>query len=103
MQKRTGTDPSLRRRKRRKEIESVISFMIIGFCILLRGEEVPLIVIEGILAFWDETRARQIPHMIITIKGKFKWEKNISWHCVPIADQTKTVIPTRRLISRMLH
>ena len=35
----------------KKDIESVISFMIIGFCISLRGEEVPLIVIEGMLAF----------------------------------------------------
>ena len=35
----------------RKDIESVISFIIIGFCISLRGEEVPFIVIESMLAF----------------------------------------------------
>ena len=87
----------------KKDIESVISFMIIGFCISLRGEEVPLIVIEGMLAFWDETRVHKIPHMMITLKGKFKGENNLRWHCVPLADQTQSRIPTRRWISRMLH
>ena len=77
--------------------------MIIGFCISLRGEEVPLIVTESMLAFWDETRAHRIPHMMITLKGKFKGENNLKWHCVPLADQTKSGILTRRWISRMLH
>jgi len=41
--------------------------------------------------------------MMITLKGKFKGENNLRWHCVPLADQTKSRIPTRRWISRILH
>ena len=59
--------------------------------------------VEGMLAFWGETRAHQIPHMMITLKGQFKGENNLRWHCVPLADQTKSGIPTQRWISRILH
>ena len=52
-----------------KETESVIFFMIIGFGIPLKGEEVPLIVIDGILTFWEETRKHQIPHIMSTLRG----------------------------------
>ena len=90
-------------KEEKKDIELVTSFMIIGFCISLRGEEVPLIVIEGMLAFWDGTRAHRIPHMVITLKGKFKGENNPRWYCDPLVDQTKSGIPTQRWISRMLH
>ena len=62
------------------------AFMIIGFCLSLRGEEVPLVVIEGILQFWDETREHDIPHMMITLRGKFKGENNLRWHCLPLAE-----------------
>ena len=48
-------------KEKKKEIESVVSFRIIGFCILLSVEEMPLIVIEGMLAFWEETRAHRMP------------------------------------------
>ena len=87
----------------KKDIESVMAFMIIGFCVSLRGEEVPLVVIEGMLTFWEETKDHEIPHMMITLKGKFKGENNLRWHCVPLADHTKSKIPTRRWISRLLQ
>ena len=77
--------------------------MIIGFSVLLRGGEVPIIAIEGMVAFWEETRAHQNPHIMIALEGKFKGENNLRRHCVPIADQTKSGIPTQRLISRMLY
>ena len=37
----------------KKEIESMMAFVVIGFCLSLRGEEVPLTVIEGLLMFWE--------------------------------------------------
>ena len=92
----------LKSEEEKKDIESVASFMIIGFCLSLRGEEVPLVVIEGILQFWDETQEHDIPHMMITLRGKFKGENNMRWHCLPLADVTKSGIPTRRWISRLM-
>ena len=91
-----------RSEEEKKDIESLASFIIIGFCLSLRGEEVPLVVIEGILQFWDETREHDIPHMMITLRGKFKGENNLRWHCLPLADLTKSRIPTRRWISRLM-
>ena len=79
-----------------------MAFAIIGFCISLREEEVLLVAIEGLLSFWKETRNHEVPHIMITLKGKFKGEDNLRWHCVPIADETKSGIPTRRWISRLL-
>ena len=86
----------------RKDIESVVAFVIIGFCISLRGEEVPLVALEGLLAFWKDTMEHSVPHIMITLKGKFKGESNLRWHCVPIADISKSGIPTRRWISRLV-
>ena len=87
----------------KKDIENSMAFIIIGFCVSLRGEEVPLVAIEGLLTFREETRAHDSPHMMVTLKGRFKGENNLRWHCVPIADITKSGIPTRRWISRLLN
>ena len=79
-----------------------MAFIIIGFCVSLRGEEVSLVAIEGLLTFWEETIAHDPPHIIITLKGLLKGENNLRWYCVPIADITKSEIPTMRWISRLL-
>ena len=86
----------------KRDIENLLAFVIIGFCLSLRGEEVPLTCIEGLLTYWEKTRQHRIPHMMITLKGKFKGEQNMRWHCVPLADRTKSKIPTRRWVSRLL-
>ena len=87
----------------KKELYSTIAFSTIAFCVSLRGEEVPLIVIEVLNMFWKETRNHRIPHMMMTLKGMFKGENNLRWHCVPLTDQTKSSIPTIRCISWILY
>ncbi|KAL7530332.1 hypothetical protein ACHAXR_005039, partial [Thalassiosira sp. AJA248-18] len=86
----------------RKMIEELCCFVIIGFCVSLRGEEVPLVSLEGLLKFWEETKNHRIPHVMIPLRGRFKGEQNLRWHCVPIGDQGKSKIPSRRWISRLL-
>ena len=61
----------------KKELELTIVFTTIAFCVSLRGEEVPLIVMEGLKMFWKETRNHRIPHMMMTLKGRFKGENNL--------------------------
>ena len=53
--------------------------------------------------FLKETRNHSTPYMIMTLKGRFKGENNLRWHCVTLADQTKGGIPTIRWISRILY
>ncbi len=42
---------------KRMEMEDTVCFMLIAFGAGLRGEEVPLVSLEGLLYFWEETRA----------------------------------------------
>ena len=53
--------------------------------------------------FWKETRNYRIPHMMMTLKGRFKGENNLRWHCVPLEYQKKSGIATRRWISWILY
>ena len=74
-------------KEEKKELESTIEFAIIFFCVSLQGEEVTLIVIEVLNMFWKETRNHHIPHMMMTLKGRFKGENNLRWHCVPLEEK----------------
>ena len=40
----------------REELDDVICFMLAAFGVGLRGEEVPLISLDGLLTFWDESQ-----------------------------------------------
>ena len=66
----------------KKELEPKIAFSTIAFCVSLRVEEVPLIVIEGLNMFWKETQNHYIPRMMMTLKGRFKGGGNLWWYCV---------------------
>ena len=87
----------------REELEEVMAFMLIGFGAGLRGEEVPLTSMEGLLTFWEETSTEADPYMMMTLYGRFKTEMNERWHCVPISDNTRSKIPFRRWLERLLH
>eukprot|EP00984_Skeletonema_dohrnii_P019216 scaffold9132_cov84-Skeletonema_dohrnii-CCMP3373.AAC.1 len=38
----------------------------------------------------------------LLLRGKFKGEDNLRWHLIPIVDSTRSNIPTRRWVSRLL-
>ena len=88
---------------RRKRIEEVGAFMCIGFCASLRGEEVPLVSILGMLEYWEASLSHEIPHIMVTLRGRFKGEHNLKWHLVPIAVITASRIPTKVWVSRLMH
>ena len=51
------------------------SAVVIGFGGGLRGDEVFLSSIEGMLNFWEETRLRiNQSHVMVTLKERFKGE-----------------------------
>ena len=86
----------------RRDIVSLMAFVVIGFMISLRGEEVPLCLIEGTLDTWLEDFRYKIPHITIALRGRFKREDTMRYHLVPIADSSKSKVPTRRWITRQL-
>ena len=62
---------------------------MIGFGVGLRGEEVPLVSLEGMLYFWEETgaEAEAQPYTMITLFGQFKEETGYRWHCLPLCEK----------------
>lgn len=84
----------------RRKIANVMAFVVIGFCASLRGEEVPLVSIMGLLSFWRETLPKNF--VMLTLRGRFKGEDNLKWHLVPVVDETNSGIRVRRWVHRLL-
>jgi hypothetical protein len=51
----------------REELEDTVVFMLAAFGAGLRGEEVPLISLDGLLTFWDESRLDKDSHVMLTL------------------------------------
>ncbi len=79
----------------RIEVEDTVCFMLLGFGTGLRGKEVPLVSMEGLLTFWMETREEEDKYMMITLKGRFKGEVDERWHIISICNETRSRIPFR--------
>jgi hypothetical protein len=77
------------------EMEDAVCFMLIAFGAGLHGEAVPLVSLEGLLHFWEETReaGEDERYIIITLSGRFKGEVDLQWRMVPIGDRTRSNIP----------
>lgn len=71
-------------------------FMLLAFGAGLRGKEVPLVSLEGLLHFWEETRhaAEDESFVMVTLSGRFKGEVDSRWHMIPIKDKTHSRIPS---------
>ena len=87
------------------EMEEAVCFMLIAFGTGLRGEEVPLISLEGLLNFWEDTREGTVNkrYMMMTLSRWFKGEVDLRWHLVPISDKTCLGIPFRLWMERIMH
>ncbi len=88
---------------RQLDVEDMVCFMLLGFGAGLRGEEVPLVNLEGLLTFWMETRGEEDRYMMITLQGRFKREVNQRWHIVPICDVTRWGIPFWLWMERIMY
>ena len=87
----------------KEELEDTVCFMLLAFTAGLRGEEVPLVSLEGLLVFWEESRLHEDKHAMLTLKGRFKGEVDDRWHLVPVSDHTRSGLPLRRWMERALH
>ena len=87
----------------REELEDTVVFMLAAFGAGLRGEEVPLISLDGLLTFWDKSSLVEDSHVMLTLKGRFKGEVDERWHLVPISDATRSGLPFRKWMERALH
>ncbi len=84
-------------------IEDTVCFMLLAFGAGLRGEEVPLVDLEGLLTFWIETCQEEDQHMMITLQGRFKGKVDQHWHVDPICNLTQSEIPFRLWMERIMY
>ncbi len=84
-------------------MEDTVCFMLIAFGAGLRGEEVPLVDLGGLLNFWMETKEEEVRYMMITLQGRFKGEVDQRWHIMPICDTTRSGILFRLWMERIMY
>lgn len=94
----TTTDP-----KERADLEELMVYVLAEFCGALRGEEVPLLSLAGLLHYWEETTQAKRPYIMLTLHGRFKGETGARWHCLPMPIQTKSNLPTKKWLARALR
>ena len=94
---------SSRDEKHKERLEELMTYILIGFGAGLRGEEVPLTSLTGIIHFWEEIQQSKNPYLLVTLYGRFKGEAGFSWHCLPILDRTRSGIPHRLWIGRLMR
>ena len=87
----------------KKKIAEVAVYLLCTVCGGLRGEEVFLISLRGLITFWKRTQVKSTPHIMLTLLGRFKGETGERWHLMPIADETRTKMPVRKWFTRLLY
>eukprot|EP00956_Cyclotella_meneghiniana_P006094 scaffold7947_cov52-Cyclotella_meneghiniana.AAC.3 len=73
------------------------------FCGDLRGEEVTLLSLGGLLTFWADWLNSNPQYIMLTLHGRFKGETGLRWHCIPIPVKTKSSLPNFKWIARAVH
>jgi hypothetical protein len=89
---------------KRMEMEDAVCFMLIAFGAGLQGEEVPLVLLKGLLHFWGEIQEadKHERYIMVTLSGQFKGEVDSWWHMVPISNKTHFNIPFRLWMERIM-
>ena len=89
--------------KARHWIASVGAFSVIGFCGSFRGPEVFLVDLHGLKKYSEERiECDGIEVVIIPLLGRFKTELGFKYHLTPMVAETKSGLPVKRWIHRLL-
>jgi hypothetical protein len=87
----------------RRPLEEFAAALLISFGTALRGEEVTLVSLRGMLETWEEcTESKPHPYIMITLHGRFKGETGLRWHCLPLSIHTRSGLPFKKWIGRLL-
>ena len=80
-----------------------MSYVLLGFVAGLAGEEVPLVLLEGLVCFWQDTKQEDDPYIMVILRGHFKGKTGVRWHYLPIADRTASGMPYRSWIGWLVY
>jgi hypothetical protein len=81
--------------EKRKQIVEIACFLVLAFCLGLRGEEVVKMDIAGFLTYFEAGKDHfEHPHVMVPLLGRFKGETGERWHLLPIVWKTRSGIET---------
>jgi hypothetical protein len=87
---------------KRKEVVEIACFLVMAFCLGLRGEEVVKINIAGFMTYFDAGKTHpEFPHVMVPLLGRFKGETGEIWHLLPIVWRTRSGIEAGLWASRL--
>ena len=79
--------------EKRKQIVEIACFLVLAFCLGLRGEEVVKMDIAGFLTYFEAGKDHpEHPHVMVPLLGRFKGETGERWHLLPIVWKTRSGI-----------
>ncbi len=78
------------------------SFYLIAFCCALRGEEVPLADMYGMIKHREDGERAKEKHVVVVLLGRFKGETGENYHLMPIVDVTSHGLEPKKWIGRLL-
>lgn len=79
------------------------SFYLVAFCCALRGEEIQLTNLFGMLKHWDAGEIAETKHVVIPLLGRFKGETGENYHLLCVVDVTPRGLHPRKWIGRLLE
>jgi hypothetical protein len=86
----------------RQAVVELAMFLVAGFGLGLRGEEVVKMDIAGFMTYYEAGRDHASPHVMIPLLGRFKGETGERWHLLPIAWKTRSGIEAGSWAGRLL-
>ena len=87
-----------------REISCLATAVVIGFCGGLRGKEVFMTSLKGMLKLWEETKSKKYcPHAMVTLKGGFKRETIDTCHMLLLVYTTGLGIEVSKWVERWLE
>jgi hypothetical protein len=89
--------------ERHFKLASEGAFYVIAFSCALRGEEVPLTDLCGMLKHWDQSTSSIPPHITVALLGRFKGELGENYHLLPIVTVSRSGINNKIWINRLLE
>ena len=88
----------------RAEVLFTALFVVSAYLGGLRGEEVPLMDLAGMIKYLDEGLAhRRYPHVPLAMLGRFKLDGREKYHYIPISARGGSSLEIRPWVERMIH
>lgn len=78
------------------------AYYLIAYAAALRGEEVSMTNLTGVLKYWEAAGSSPRPHVVVALLGRFKGETGERYHLMPIAATTTSGLEIRLWVGRVI-